>query len=338
MEQTFCFFAHVDSGKSTVAGHLLYQLSSITEHEFNKLKMECENDKAMYQLYSRILDINEEERQKGKTHEYNIVDLKFKEETFHLIDTPGHKNYIREMINGLSHFETERIIGCFLLSAKKGEFESGWMRGQSKEHLIIARSLGIKDLIILVNKMDLCDWNQDEFLKIKKDSESFIKNICGFKNYTYIPISGYLGQGLISKPPCEWYSGKSLMDTLGDLKNENPIKELKALDTLDFTKIVAKVKIIHCENIITIGYLCMIHYCGEEYECEIVKMDKKFLKQKESSNCLLVSKEKIQSKYLSRRFLIRSKLNTIGFGEIIKKFIWIRAQSYPYYNQVGDTQ
>lgn len=318
MNQTFCFFAHVDSGKSTVAGHLLYQLSGISEHEFHKLKLECENDKAMYQLYSRILDINEEERQKGKTHEYNIVDLKFKDQSFQLIDTPGHKNYIREMINGLSHFETDRIFGCFLLSAKKGEFESGWVRGQSKEHLIIARSLGIKDLIVLVNKMDLCDWSEEEFLKIKKDSEPFIKNTCGFKNYTYIPISGYQGQGLITNPPCDWYKGKCLMDTLVDMKTLNPLKEITPLDKIEFTKIVAKVKVIYCENIITIGFVCIIHYCGEEYECEIVKMDKKFLKQKDSSNCLLVCKEKIRSKYLSRRFLVRSKLNTIGFGEIIK--------------------
>lgn len=323
MDKTFCFFAHVDSGKSTVAGHLVHQLSGINEHEFNKLKMECEKDKAMYQLYSRILDVNEEERQKGKTHEYNIVDLSYKEQKFHLIDTPGHKNYIREMINGLSHFETQHIIGCFLLSAKKGEFESGWVRGQSKEHLIIARSLGIKDLIVLVNKMDLCDWSEEEFLKIKKDSEPFIKNICGFKNYTYIPISGYEGLGLTTPPPCQWYTGLSLMDTLSTMKNgvAGPDKiqnVVEPLESDEFNKMVAKVKVVHCENIITIGYVCMIHYCGEEYECEIVKMDKKFLKQKESANCLLVCKEKIRVNYLSRRFLIRSKLNTIGFGEIIK--------------------
>lgn len=315
--KSFCFFAHVDSGKSTVAGHLLYQMCTINEHEFNKLKMECEKDKAMYQLYSRILDINEEERQKGKTHEYNIVDFDYKDQKFQIIDTPGHKNYIREMIHGLSHFESDRIIGCFLLSAKKGEFESGWIRGQSKEHLIIARSLGIKDLVVLVNKMDLCDWSEIEFQRLKKESEPFIKNVCGFKNYIYIPISGYQGQGLTSKPPCDWYLGKSFMDTLLDMKIDKK-EEIKELETNEFNKIVARVKIINCENIITIGYTCIIHYCGEEYECEIVKMDKKFLKQKEFANCLLVCKDRIQSHYLSRRFLIRNKLNTIGFGEIVK--------------------
>jgi elongation factor 1-alpha len=315
--KSFCFFAHVDSGKSTVAGHLLYQMSFVNEHEFNKLKIECEKDKAVYQLYSRILDINEEERQKGKTHEYNIVDFDFGDQKFQLIDTPGHKNYIREMINGLSHFESQRIIGCFLLSAKKGEFESGWIRGQSKEHLIIARSLGIKDLIVLVNKMDLVEWSEEEFNRIKKESEPYIKNVCGFKNYTYVPISGYQGQGLTTLPPCEWYQGKCLMDTLKDLKIEKK-DVVKELEMREFSKLIAKVKIIHCENIITIGYTCMIHYCGEEYECEIVKMDKKFLKQRESSNCLMICKERIKSHYLSRRFLIRSKLNTIGFGEILK--------------------
>jgi hypothetical protein len=223
------------------------------------------------------------------------------------------------MINGLSHFETQNIIGCFLLSAKKGEFESGWIRGQSKEHLIIARSLGIKDLIVLVNKMDLCDWSEEEFNRIKISSEPFIKNVCGFKNYTYIPISGYEGLGLTSPSPCKWYTGMSLMDSLSTMKTNDKIQNvIKELESNEFTKIVSKVKIIHCESIITIGYICMIHYCGQEYECEIVKMDKKFLKEKEAANCLLVCKEKIYASYLSRRFLIRNKLNTIGFGEIIK--------------------
>lgn len=316
-KKSFCFFAHVDSGKSTVAGHLLYLLSHISDHEFQKLYSECEKEKALYQLYSRILDVNEEERQKGKTNEYTIVDLNYKDASFQLIDTPGHKNYIREMINGLSHFETSRIIGCFLLSAKKGEFESGWTKGQSKEHLLIARSLGIKDLVILVNKMDMCDWKEEEFSQIKSQSEPFIKGVCGFKNYTYIPISGYKGEGLVTDPPCTWFKGKSLMDTLLDLNVEE--KHLvKELEVNTFHSIVAKVKVISCESIITTGYKCIIHFCGKEYECEITKMNKKFLKSKESANCLLVSKELISSTYLSRRFLIRNALNTIGFGEIIK--------------------
>ena len=317
MSKTFCFFAHVDSGKSTVAGHLLHLLSETSEHEFQKLKTECENDKAMYQLYSRILDINEEERQKGKTHEYNIVELKYKEQPFQLIDTPGHKNYIREMINGISHFESSRIIGCFLLSAKKGEFESGWVRGQSKEHLIIARSLGIKDLVVLVNKMDVVGWSEEEFMRIKKESEPFIKNVCGFKNYNYIPISGFKGEGLISNPPAKWYKGKCLMDSLLDIQLEKK-SIVKELELKNFSKVVCKIKVIHCDNIITTGYLCMIHFCGREYECEVMKMDKKFLKNKESANCLLECKTKMEASYASRRFLIRNKLNTIGFGEILK--------------------
>lgn len=318
---SFCFFAHVDSGKSTIAGNLLCQLSGIGEHEFNKIKSECEKEKAMYQLYSRVLDINEEERQKGKTHEYTVVDLKYKECLFHLIDTPGHKNYIREMIHGISHFQSESIIGCFILSAKKGEFESGWNRGQSKEHLIIARSLGIKNLIVLVNKMDLCGWEKNIFDDIKSNSESFIKNVCGFKKYTYIPVSGYCGQGLVSKTDCDWYEGKSFMDTLFDISKQSCDRLVSKVEDNfpdTFINILAKVKVIMCENIITTGYTCMIHYCGEEYECEIVKMEKKFLRPKESSKCLFVCKQNIKMTYPSTRFLIRNKLNTIGFGEILK--------------------
>ena len=165
--------------------------------------------------------------------------------------------------------------------------------------------------------MDLVDWSEEEFMRIKKESEPFIKNVCGFKNYSYIPISGFKGEGLISGPPIEWYKGKCLMDSLLDVKLEEK-SVVKELEIKSFHKVLCKVKVIHCENIITTGYLCMVHFCGQEYECEIVKMDKKFLKSKESANCLLECKTQMEASYTSRRFLIRNKLNTIGFGEILK--------------------
>ena len=80
----FCFFGHIDSGKSTTAGHLLYKTKCISQREYDKIFNECKQAGKLYQLYSRILDITEEEFHKGKTYEYTIIDLNFNDKSFQI--------------------------------------------------------------------------------------------------------------------------------------------------------------------------------------------------------------------------------------------------------------
>lgn len=317
--KNICFFGHVDSGKSSCAGHLYALCGGISEHELEKLKKECEEEKKMNQLWSNVLDINEEERVKGKTHEFNILPFKHNDHEYNIIDLPGHKMFIREMISGISYFESSDVIGCLLISAAKGEFEAGWIRGQTKEDMIIARSLDIQNLIVLINKLDLQDWNQDIYNNIIKEINPFIKDACGFKNVHYIPISAYKGIGLINNTNMpEWYKGKSLIDTIEEIKLD--IKnEIKSFDVNEFSSLYAEIKILWCQNIISDGFECIIHYCGDEYEVIIEKINgHKILKRKDKEKCIITSKRKIRAKYASNRFIIRDSKNTIGFGTIIK--------------------
>lgn len=148
----FCLFGQVDTGKSTLAGRLVYECGQIEDHEFNKHKKACAGSE--YALWSRFLDIYDEERVRSKTLEFTTIELKHKDNVYNLIDTPGHHSFIRSLIQAMGSYKD--IIGCVLVSARKGEFESGWE--QTKEDVILAKALGFKDVVVLVNKMDTVGW------------------------------------------------------------------------------------------------------------------------------------------------------------------------------------
>lgn len=320
--KSFCFFGHVDSGKSTCAGHLLALCGDIDEHELSKIKKDCYDHKTMHQIWSNVLDINDEERIKGKTHEFNIIELNFNNQKYNMIDLPGHKMFIREMISGISYFETNQTIGCLVISAYKGEFESGWLRGQTKEDIIIARSLDIKHLIILINKLDSQNWNKEIYDNILIEIEPFIKNFCGFKNYYYIPISGYQGIGLIDRKNLpDWYNGKSLMETIENI-NIDATEIIEELPLKEFNVILGNITILWCNNIIPVGFECIIHFSGNEYEAIFDKINKQnFIKKGKEPlkvKCIIKTKNNIKYKNPSRRFIIRDSNNTIGFGIIEK--------------------
>ena len=322
----FCLIGHVDSGKSTTAGHILKLCNIFSEHEIKQNKKECEDEKLGYQLYSRLLDVNEEERVKGKTHEYSSINFTFKGidgcRNLELIDTPGHKLFIRELIKGLSYIDPEGVICCLLISAKEGEFQSGWVKGQTKEDIILARSLGIINLVILINKMDTIEWDQEKYDSIKKTIEPFLK-FCAFADYSFSPVSSYQGIGLTStKDMPDWYigKGKSLLETIIELKSPSGEQNQKIdqkINNKEWIKMKANIKVLWCPGIISSGYKCILHYSGDEYEVTLNKIiGKNYIKAGEKCKCILESDKIIVNNYGSRKIILRSNENTIGFGTI----------------------
>jgi len=132
------------------------------------------------------------------------------------LDAPGHRNYIPMMIDGA----TQADVAILVISARSGEFESGFTKnGQTREHIILAKTLGIQYIVVVVNKMDdsTVNWSEERFNDIKKSINSFL-NTVGYRNTPFIPLSGYNGiniAGDVNIPT--WYSGKSLINTLDDL-------------------------------------------------------------------------------------------------------------------------
>ena len=144
------FFA-TDAGKSTISGQMLLLTANVDERTIAKYEREAKekNRESWYLAY--IMDTNEEERNKGKTVEVGRAHFVTDTKRYTLLDAPGHKNYVPNMIGGTAQAD----VGVLVISARKGEFETGFDRGgQTREHAMLAKTLGIQQLIVMVNKMD----------------------------------------------------------------------------------------------------------------------------------------------------------------------------------------
>lgn len=223
------FIGHVDSGKSTISGSLLYITGMVDKRTIEKYEKEAKDNNRESWYFAYIMDTNEEERQKGKTVEAGRADFETKTKRYTILDAPGHKAYVPNMIGAASQAD----IAILVISAKKGEFESGFQKGgQTKEHTMLAKSLGIKHLVIVINKMDdpTVMWSKERYDEIITELIPYVKQ-CGFNgktDTTFIPISGLKGQNLsqvVPKDVCNWYEGGTLVTLLDDLK---PIERLFA--------------------------------------------------------------------------------------------------------------
>ena len=323
----FCFIGHIDAGKSSCSGRLYYNCGCVEEHEMEKINKLCAEKNCFSQKYSMLLDIWEEERIKGKTHEFNIVPFVYKDVKYELIDTPGHKTYIRSLIEGITMYQESGVIGCLLISMAKGEFEAGWTKGQTKEDVIIAKASGIDNLIVLLNKMDLVDWNKELFDQTVNIIEPFLKK-CKFKSVYYIPISAYNGIGLtdVTGLPI-WYANKEkyyggcLIDALNSM---NVTVEVEPIALEKFTSVMATIRIFSLDTdsaiVVSGGFQCVMHYSANEYDMTIEKLlnNKVFIKGNEKADVIMTSTKPIKNVNHNRKFIIRQKNNTIGFGTILK--------------------
>ena len=215
------FIGHVDAGKSTIGGQILYLSGQVDQRVIEKYEREAKdkNRDSWYMAY--IMDTSEEERAKGKTVEVGKAHFATEKKRYTVLDAPGHKNYVPNMIAGAAQAD----VGVLVIAARKGEFETGFEKGgQTREHAQLAKTLGVTKLVVVVNKMDdpSVKWDKKRFDEVHTKLIPFLK-ICGFKekDITFVPISGLKGtnvKDLVSKSECDWYSGKSFFDTLDDLE------------------------------------------------------------------------------------------------------------------------
>ncbi len=205
---------HKDHGKSTLIGSLLMQTGAATQV---RIKEATEYSKKLHKEFEPafILDSFAEEREQGMTYDTTRAQVKFKDIAFELIDVPGHEELIKNMISGASYGE----LAVLLVSAKPDE----GIRDQTKRHLFLSKMLGIKYVVVAVNKMDTIAYDKNKFDEIKQDLQTFLRKI-GYKEdeMEFVPISAYHADNLVKKSPnMKWYKGESLMDAVyGMLENE----------------------------------------------------------------------------------------------------------------------
>ena len=170
-----------------------------------------------------IMDVNEEERAKGKTVEVGRAFFETEAKRYTVLDAPGHKNYVPNMIAGAAQAD----VAVLVIAARKGEFETGFERGgQTREHAQLAKTLGVAKLVVVVNKMDSYDWSKERFDEITTKLTPFLKQ-CGYntkKDVQFIPISGLTGANIrdaVKEDVCPWYKGTTLFATLDALEPQD---------------------------------------------------------------------------------------------------------------------
>jgi small GTP-binding protein len=297
----FVLIGHVDFGKSTLAGRLLYEAGAFSEHEVEKTAQEAEKLKMSKWKWAFLLDVNEEERVKGKTHEYTVIPFEWKEKEYELIDTPGHQSFVRSTIKGIGSYPNVHAI--LVVSAIENEFSSGFERGMLKEQVLLARASGVTRLIVAVNKMDAVGWDVQVAKKIQDTLTAFLRPL-KFKETHFIPVSAYEGTGLTD-----------ILEVLSKFETAEPSKK-EAIYRPASDIWTVRCRILSCENIITAGYGCMAHLDGEEYEVQVEKLHgQRFLKSGDTCNIVLHFTEKVLPE--SGRIILRNNENTIGFGLIV---------------------
>jgi elongation factor 1 alpha-like protein len=219
---SFVVVGHVDHGKSTLMGRLLYDLGVVDEKQVEKLRKDSKKiGKGSFAL-AWVMDATEDERERGVTVDIATNYFETDKTRFTILDAPGHKDFIANMIVGASQAD----FAVLVVDASTNSFESG-LRGQTKEHALLVRSMGIQRLIVAVNKMDSCAWSQDRFNEIQTQLTAFLTTAnFSSKSVSFIPCSGLEGQN-ISKPftssESAWYKGPTLV---AELENAEPARRV----------------------------------------------------------------------------------------------------------------
>lgn len=206
---------HVDSGKSTTTGHLIYKCGGVSKRDLDKLEAEANNLNKSSFKFAFLMDRTKAERARGITIDCTLWKFETKNLNYTIIDAPGHRDFLKNMITGT----TQADCALLMVSAHEGEFEAGISKtGQTKEHLLLSYTLGVKQLIVAVNKMDAPDVNYSEtrFENIKSELSEYLKKIgYNLKTVPFIPMSGWKGDNLIEKSDkMDWYKGPTLIEAL----------------------------------------------------------------------------------------------------------------------------
>uniref|UniRef100_A0A2I4AI13 Elongation factor 1-alpha n=1 Tax=Austrofundulus limnaeus TaxID=52670 RepID=A0A2I4AI13_AUSLI len=221
---------HVDSGKSTTTGHLVYKCGGIDQRKLEKFeKAASQMGKSSFK-FAWLLDKLKAERERGITIDISLLKFSTQKYSMTVIDAPGHRDFIKNMITGTSQAD----VALLVVSAAKGEYEAGVSRsGQTREHALLAYTLGVKQMIVCVNKMDLTEppYSQNRYDEVVRGVKVFLKKI-GYDITTIpvVPISGWTGENMITptqKMP--WYQGFKVRQRDGTASGKTLLEVLDSI-------------------------------------------------------------------------------------------------------------
>jgi len=330
-EKNIVVIGHVDAGKSTLIGRLLVDIGVIDKHRFEQSKLSTEASKKLNQLYSNLLDENEEEQIRGKTHEFNEIKFIYEDEgsvKYTIIDTPGHQQFVRSMISGISRNVKNAIV---VVSMAENEFNASFTDGMLKEHLTLATSIGIEKYLIVANKMDKIGWDYDKTVAQVSQVKLFLMNKLHVPkdDVKFCFVNAYSGEGLIDPVDVAWIKTKPLIHmfdmflALNGTNGTNGIDNDRHMEKYEINVnsgqcVVIDVHIFQLENpkLITLKYMCMIHYDGKEAEVVVNKINNKlFLREGDTGLVHFMTSEPIKI-FTNGVVILRRGDMTIGVGTV----------------------
>jgi elongation factor 1-alpha len=234
---------HVDSGKSTTTGHLIYKCGGIDKRTIDKFEKESADSGKGSFKYAWVLDKLKAERERGITIDIALWKFESPKYYFTIIDAPGHRDFIKNMITGTSQAD----VAVLVVAAGTGEFEAGISKeGQTREHALLAYTLGVKQMVCAVNKMDQAQsegqpkWSEARYNEIKSEVSLYLKKV-GYnpEKVPFVPLSGWHGDNMLE--PSEnmpWYKGPTLLAALDQSEApQRPVNKPLRLPLQDVYKI-----------------------------------------------------------------------------------------------------
>ncbi len=203
------FIGHVDHGKSTLVGRLLYDSGSLSEQDYRKLKEEAEAMGKGTFAFAFVMDNLKEERERGVTIDVSYKKFEGRKNTFTIIDAPGHRDFVKNMITGTSQADAAVLV----VSCKDGP------QAQTKEHAFLSKVMGINNLIVAINKMDEVKYEESKFKAVKTEMEKMLSGV-GHKidKVKFVPVSAWVGDNVAKKSDnLKWFNGPTLLEALDEI-------------------------------------------------------------------------------------------------------------------------
>ena len=217
------FIGHVDHGKSTTIGRMLYDTGNIPEQDMRKLQDKAKEVGKSGFEFAFVMDNLKEERERGVT--IDLSHKKFQTDKYYItiIDAPGHRDFIKNMITGASQADAAVLV----VSANKGEAEAGLdAKGQTAEHIFLSKTLGVNQIAVAVNKMDMANYDEKRYNEVKELITGRLKAV-GYKtdDIEFVPTASYIGENLTKKSDkMPWYNGHTLLEAINQMKEpEKPV-------------------------------------------------------------------------------------------------------------------
>lgn len=208
---------HVDHGKSTLMGRFLYEVGAVDPRIIQQYEEEAKKLGRETWKYAWVLDKLKEERERGLTIDLGFYKFETKKYFFTLIDAPGHRDFVKNMITGASQADAAVLV----VSAKEGEFEAGISpAGQTREHVFLAKTMGVDQLMVCINKMDTVNYSKERYEEIKNTLTRLLRMV-GYKvnEIAFIPTSAWYGDNVTKKSDkTPWYDGPTMLEAFDNFK------------------------------------------------------------------------------------------------------------------------